>query len=404
MCLSMRKSRIVRFTLLTIIIATLLINAGIQPTLANPAHIVQTVAGPNEEMYGIGYNDSDIFFLGNGLFKYDKTGSFLDNCNAYAFGMANNGTHIFFGGLGTVTIVDSDLDQVDILGSYGSGDGQLDNAMDIAVNETHIFVADAGNNRISIFDLAGNFVSNFGSSGTGDYNFNWPAGIAVNDEFIIVVDQGNDRIQIFDHAGNFIRSIGSPGSEEGQFDSPFGIDADDKYIFIADTGNNRVQIFDLEGNFLLAFGGSAAEDGSYTTLFDVVYNGSHVFTLNNIVSASSEMILWELDFYYITETTTETTVEDHTTTETDTETETETNTETETEVVTETDTDVITDYNTSYITTMEQNNITVTQVEIIQNNSTITLSDVNPAPFAFVGSILGLGCIVAVFMIRRDYY
>ena len=40
-------------------------------------------------------------------------------------------------------------------GSSGAGDGQFNGPFGVAVNETHIFVADLGNSRVQILDMKG---------------------------------------------------------------------------------------------------------------------------------------------------------------------------------------------------------------------------------------------------------
>ena len=62
------------------------------------------------------------------------------------------------------------------------------------------------NNRIQVFDSNGNFITKFGTPGTGNGQFNQPVGVAVNPITgnVYVADAGNDRIQVFDSTGNFI--------------------------------------------------------------------------------------------------------------------------------------------------------------------------------------------------------
>ncbi len=53
-------------------------------------------------------------------------------------------------------------------GSKGKVDGQFNNPFGIAVGSGgKIYVADAANNRIQVFDSNGGFLSTFGSSGAG---------------------------------------------------------------------------------------------------------------------------------------------------------------------------------------------------------------------------------------------
>ena len=61
-----------------------------------------------------------------------------------------------------------------------------------------------GNNRVQLFDAAGNYRFYFGSTGSAAGQFKSPGGIAVNATGgFDVVDQGNSRVELFDSAGNY---------------------------------------------------------------------------------------------------------------------------------------------------------------------------------------------------------
>ena len=61
-----------------------------------------------------------------------------------------------------------------------------------------VFVTDANNNRVQVFDGRGALLGTFGESGDGQGKFDTPAGIAVaGDGNVFVADSGNSRIQVF---------------------------------------------------------------------------------------------------------------------------------------------------------------------------------------------------------------
>ncbi|XKL60098.1 hypothetical protein PGB90_001114 [Kerria lacca] len=72
-----------------------------------------------------------------------------------------------------------------------------------------------------------------------------PQGIAMDSERnILVADCRNNRIQVFNRAGDTIGSFGVAGKEFGQFDRPSGIAlTHDGKIVVVDFGNHRIQIF-----------------------------------------------------------------------------------------------------------------------------------------------------------------
>jgi len=166
-------------------------------------------------------------------------------------------------------------------GSSGSGNGQFNGVLEMAVGPNNrLYVVDHSNHRVQIFDLEGNFVGKFGINGSGDGQFSAPWGIAVSTNRVYVVDKGNHRFQIFDLNGNFIKKIGIQGSFGGQFNDPYAVSVcPDGAIVIGDRGNSRIQKFDSEGNFLkiLATGWNylrlkALSDGLMIGVYD--YDGS----------------------------------------------------------------------------------------------------------------------------------
>ena len=70
------------------------------------------------------------------------------------------------------------------------------------------------NNRIAVFDRNGNWATGWGQTGSGPGQFNRIRGIASDASGnIYVADAGNNRIQVFDGKGTFksqVTSIGSP--------------------------------------------------------------------------------------------------------------------------------------------------------------------------------------------------
>ena len=87
-----------------------------------------------------------------------------------------------------------------------------DVAWDAAGN---IYVADGlGNSRIAKFDKNGKFVRSWGQTGTANGQFRQPRAIAVDAQGLVyVADAGNRRIQVFDGDGNFktkFVNVGTP--------------------------------------------------------------------------------------------------------------------------------------------------------------------------------------------------
>lgn len=192
-------------------------------------------------------------------------------------------------GLNTIAGVHLDdfmTDETYVPGGYGSGDGQFDNARQVAVDQTYIYVADDLNNRVQKFlSSDGSFIaktgagvtirpwgcaywngklyvsssldsviyildattlgliSSFGSYGTGVGEFNGPRSIATDGAFLYICDYWNSRITKHLLSGTPVGAVGSFGTGNGQFNGPTGIATDGTYFFVCDFGNQRIQKF-----------------------------------------------------------------------------------------------------------------------------------------------------------------
>jgi PKD repeat protein len=142
----------------------------------------------------------------------------------------------------------------------GPGNDQFENPISIAFDSAgNIYVSDSGywgsdygNNRVQIFNSSGNYLATIGGGpcGTGNTQLCWPRHIAIYGNRLYVADADNHRIQIFDISNpaapayvSTLGTTGSPGSGNNQFDTPQGVAVDANYIYVADTENHRVQIF-----------------------------------------------------------------------------------------------------------------------------------------------------------------
>ena len=93
------------------------------------------------------------------------------------------------------------------------------------------------------FDGTGNEI--IGSKGSGNGQLSGPRDVAVDaSETIFVADRGNHRVQVFDQHGNFVTGWGEFGGGEGQFKQPMAIDVDSEgNVYVSELANARVQKF-----------------------------------------------------------------------------------------------------------------------------------------------------------------
>lgn len=142
----------------------------------------------------------------------------------------------------------------------------FDSAGNIYVSDSDYWDANSGNNRIQIFYSTGNYRATIGgiSCGSGNTQLCLPRRIAIYGNFLYVADAGNHRVQIFNisnpsspayHAT--LGLTGNPGSANDRFNSPEGVAVDASYIYVADTENHRVQIFNRNTlDYVATIGGS----------------------------------------------------------------------------------------------------------------------------------------------------
>jgi sugar lactone lactonase YvrE len=133
------------------------------------------------------------------------------------------------------------------VGERGRGQGEFNYPSYAAVDAAgRLYVNDAINGRIQMFDPDGTFVGLFGQFGDGSGDFSAPKGVAVDSEgHIYVADAGFDNIQIFDASGRLLLYFGGSGQAPGEFWMPTGLFMDQKSdrLYVADSYNKRVQIF-----------------------------------------------------------------------------------------------------------------------------------------------------------------
>ena len=148
----------------------------------------------------------------------------------------------------------------------GAGDGQMVWPVALAVDsEDHVYVTDEHNNRVSIYDSSGKFISKWGTAGSGLSELSGPAGIAIDrDNNVYIAAQHNHRIQKFTADGTHLLGWGGFGSSEGQFRLPWGVAVDAKgNVYVADWQNDRVQKFTDTGQFLAGYGKTGDGEGEF---------------------------------------------------------------------------------------------------------------------------------------------
>ena len=132
-------------------------------------------------------------------------------------------------------------------GGHGSEQGQFIRPQNLDVDQhDHIWVADACNHRLQVFDATGKearLVSVWGEQGKEPGKLSYPYDLVLDGKgHVYVAEFGNHRVQKFTLDGKFVGSWGVGGRNEGQLYQPWALDLDSQgRIHIVDTYNHRVQ-------------------------------------------------------------------------------------------------------------------------------------------------------------------
>ena len=126
------------------------------------------------------------------------------------------------------------------IGRTGQGAGEYLKPMGLVLDAYgQLYVADAGNNRIQVVDIDGNFVAEFGNYGWRDGEFDHPKDVALSLDTLYVADTGNDRVQYCNLVHRIFYTIITT-SEAYEFDAPEGINVGrNGEVYVVDTLNHR---------------------------------------------------------------------------------------------------------------------------------------------------------------------
>ncbi len=175
---------------------------------------------------------------------------------------------------GYVKVYDKNYKWVKTFSGYGSKPGENIKSEFTDIYGGLYYMPEAGNHRVSVFDLKGNFKFLFGGEGTSEGKMNNPESAKFSSEGkCYVADLKNDRIQVFDKGGKFLKVWGKTGSGQGELKAPAGIGIDkNDNIYVTEIGNDRVQVFDKDGNFLTMWGKKGNGNGEFGNLHGMIVN------------------------------------------------------------------------------------------------------------------------------------
>jgi DNA-binding beta-propeller fold protein YncE len=169
---------------------------------------------------------------------------------------------------GLVKIYDPNYQHIKTFSKYGSAPGENMKSEFTCIHNWKYYMAEAGNHRVSVWDLQGKFVFTYGEPGMENGQMKTPQACKVNSRGeSFVSDLGNNRVQVFDVDGKFLRSWGTSGSGPGAFQRPAGLAIDQHdNVYVTETMNNRIQVFDRMGKLITSFGKSGDGIGEFVNL------------------------------------------------------------------------------------------------------------------------------------------
>ena len=133
-------------------------------------------------------------------------------------------------------------------GGRGTGDGEFNFPVALALKKDALLVGDTLNFRIQEIDpSSGRFRSAFGRLGDSSGDMPRLKGLAVDSEgHVWASDAHLDEVSIYTPGGQLLLSLGRTGSAPGEFSFPAGLAAHpDGRVAVADALNRRVQVFRL---------------------------------------------------------------------------------------------------------------------------------------------------------------
>jgi streptogramin lyase len=178
------------------------------------------------------------------------------------------------------------------------------NGLAIDTENRLLYVVDTEQDQVLVYDVDSyNLLRRIGKGGkkhslSSPGDFAAPTNVAVDgDGNVYVTDTLNDRVEIFDGAGNFISTFGKNCDTPGCFERPKGIAVDsDGYIWVADAMMDRLQIFNREGQVAMVIGYHGTLPSQFSDLVGVAYDKvrHRIFTTEQYPGRMQE-------FRYITE-------------------------------------------------------------------------------------------------------
>ena len=163
--------------------------------IERPMHIITR----NEKMYVPSYGTDEVLIFGEASLDTLRPGIELEGPG----GIDIHGDFVAIADFYNHRVITYNGSEWNIIGGKGKDEGEFNYPTDLNIANDKIWVADAYNNRIQVFDMDGNFEMSFGE----DEKMNAATGIYVDDSDVYVTDFENSRVFQYDQEGTMVAEI-----------------------------------------------------------------------------------------------------------------------------------------------------------------------------------------------------
>ena len=129
-------------------------------------------------------------------------------------------------------------------GGHGSAPGQFLRPQNIVLDKTgQLWVADACNHRIQVFNDQGQLLAMWGQAGSDPGQLYYPYDLAFDQHgHLYICEYGNHRVQKFTQQGESLGCWGTGGRQPGMLHNPWALAVDSRRrVHVLDSNNHRVQ-------------------------------------------------------------------------------------------------------------------------------------------------------------------
>jgi DNA-binding beta-propeller fold protein YncE len=160
--------------------------------------------------------------------------------------------------------------QGELLGTFGqegTGPGDLFYPVDVTQDDAgNLYISEYGkNDRIQKFTADGKYIAEVGGPGEEPGKFQRPSGLTWHAGKIYIADAVNNRVQIFNDDLTFVDVLGGVESPVS-FGFPYDVFVGpDERLYIAEYKTSRVTCASLDGGLIGRFGGPGTSDNQFRT-------------------------------------------------------------------------------------------------------------------------------------------